>query len=373
MYEDSDQEVWNEKTKERLAKLRAEYMAKKETESPLVPTKRNTLNKAKKSTETNKKQKSLSGIFERRVTNASNNNSSQPSLRLFDKNNGNTTTKSPLKSIHDPEENAAITGFNVPNENSEPFFVPIEPYSSTTDTKGIRSEKRSITTMDQVISTSKSNYWNSLDTKLASKVNIVGIGERLNNNLVTEISEDASLRTGYRLHQSNTESALYVTKCLDYPSSCTTTSEKEIKSVVENHNLEMVDVKVETRANENKAGLEDFTINMHDVKFETVFDTKELAIKPDLIFAKSDINVFNAAVESTSTTGESSETKLSRDIKDPSVWSEIFSYKEKISSENGPSEIRQTYPIKNESNSKNSNIYTKPSKTVPFYKRIPGT
>lgn len=130
MSEDSDQEVFNERTIERLVKLRAEYTAKNTSESPRVPSKRTSTDK-KKDTKI-KKTKSPSKTFEKQLVNTSNpftkNGSSTPKSR--------TETSGTFRaSVESSPNNVKTTSYNT--KTLLEFFSPKEPNNSRAGTRGI--------------------------------------------------------------------------------------------------------------------------------------------------------------------------------------------------------------------------------------------
>ncbi|CAG8491430.1 7620_t:CDS:2 [Acaulospora colombiana] len=318
MYEDSEQDIWNEKTKERLAKLRAEYTAREDTESSLVPTKRSPINKVKGSVEIKKKQRSLSKTSKRQERNASNLFTSQPSSTLSTESYDCSTEKSLFKSIVGSEGSHTYANSEILTGSSKALLVFAE-----------------------------SN---------GAKVNAIEIEDKFNDTFVTEsLSEDISSRAEDMLNQLDIDlisDEMEIDDNENYLESNVATT--ELIRATES-GLETVDAKVESRANENKftqktgSTREGSNIGTLNIKFETVFDSKKL-IKTKSILAKSNTNISDTFVESTSTTVELAEVKStnvetqeSRNIKDPSTWSALFSYTKGISVENSP-KPKKTYP-----------------------------
>ncbi|CAG8526224.1 5513_t:CDS:2 [Diversispora eburnea] len=375
MSEDSDQEVFNERTIERLVKLRAEYTAKNITETPLVPSKRTSTNK-KKNTEI-KKLRSPNKVFEKQV--------SSPVIK-----NGGSTTKSRTemsKTFHASGKNSPTnvkTAFYDSKTLFE-FFSPKEQNNSRTDTKGERSEEKLMKTSNNPISTSQPKYWSS---KLTS---IFGIEEK--DSLFIEISDDEiphktedgnrkldhdsfidEMETDDATNSSSTggESLKSLSKAkvtkLDQKINDTSNLMTEAKSSRDDSDFDVMDKKVEylmvtsELMQKSESPLENSDLNIRNVNIKTVIDTKRIESKP--ILAESDIT-------------ENNLTNIPQDSKNPSTWKEFFSFKQTTSCENKATSYeskiytpKPSYPFKYGYQKNNTRI-PKQAKEIPFYKRIP--
>ncbi|RHZ80354.1 hypothetical protein Glove_137g61 [Diversispora epigaea] len=357
MSEDSDQEVFNERTIERLSRLRAEYTAKNIKETPLVPTKRTSTNK-KKNTEI-KKLRSPTKAFEKQV--------SSPVIK-----NGGSTTKSRtemskkfLGSGKNSPTNVKTAFYDT--KTLFEFFTPKEQNSSKADTK---EEKDSlfIEISDDEIPRKTEDGNHKLDH------------DPFIDEMETDDATNSSSTGGESLKSLSKESPVLdqkINSVMDTSNLMT-----EAKSSRDDSDFDAMDKKVESKMvtsefiQKSESLLENSDLNIRNVNVETLIDTKRIESKP--IIVESDINVSPMLAIN--------ETNIqSQNSKNPSTWKEIFSFKQATSCENKAtsSENKATssertytpkpsYPLKYGYQKNNTRI-SKKAREIPFYKRIPGT